>query len=265
MIDVKEAKRLDGWIQEAVQGGATLLCGGKREGAMLEATLLENVDRSPPWWSRGSVRAGRDPLQVHRFNAALAEVNDSASSGSRPASSRATCSRCSTPGTISTSAASSSTTCRATASTTCPMAASRISGLGREGVRFAMEDMTEIRNLVIRRGEYVMSSIPSSAMPHAGKANDNETQNGSEGQNGQKEGRGASIKKGATKLKDTAKANPKTAIAAGAAVVAAAVGAAALGARKKSATAKKPGTAKKTSSSKSADAKGNGSKSKSSS
>jgi acyl-CoA reductase-like NAD-dependent aldehyde dehydrogenase len=26
------------------------------------------------------------------------------------------------------------------------------SGLGREGVRFAMEDMTEIRNLVIRRG-----------------------------------------------------------------------------------------------------------------
>ena len=26
------------------------------------------------------------------------------------------------------------------------------SGLGREGVRFAMEDMTEIRNLVVRRG-----------------------------------------------------------------------------------------------------------------
>ncbi len=25
------------------------------------------------------------------------------------------------------------------------------SGLGREGIRFAMEDMTEIRNLVIRR------------------------------------------------------------------------------------------------------------------
>jgi hypothetical protein len=25
------------------------------------------------------------------------------------------------------------------------------SGLGREGVRFAMEDMTEIRNLVVRR------------------------------------------------------------------------------------------------------------------
>ena len=45
MIDVKEAQRLDNWIQEAVGKGATLLCGGKRDGAMLEATLLEDVDR----------------------------------------------------------------------------------------------------------------------------------------------------------------------------------------------------------------------------
>ena len=48
------------------------------------------------------------------------------------------------------SAAWSSAMCPATASTTCPMAGSRIPGLGREGIRFAMEDMTEIRNLVIR-------------------------------------------------------------------------------------------------------------------
>src|SRR3546814_17707134 len=45
MISEKEAARLDGWIQEAVADGATLLVGGKREGAMLEATLLEDVDR----------------------------------------------------------------------------------------------------------------------------------------------------------------------------------------------------------------------------
>ncbi|RYG68756.1 aldehyde dehydrogenase family protein, partial [bacterium] len=43
MIDVKEATRLDGWVQEAVARGATLLCGGRRDGAMLEATLLEGV------------------------------------------------------------------------------------------------------------------------------------------------------------------------------------------------------------------------------
>src|SRR3954466_15158512 len=46
MISEGEARRLGGWIQQAVRGGAALLCGGKREGAMLEATLLDQVDRS---------------------------------------------------------------------------------------------------------------------------------------------------------------------------------------------------------------------------
>ncbi len=43
VISEGEAKRLDSWIQEAVKAGASLLCGGKRNGAMLEATLLENA------------------------------------------------------------------------------------------------------------------------------------------------------------------------------------------------------------------------------
>ena len=46
MIDVKEASRLDTWVQEAVAEGGKLLCGGKRDGAMLEATLMEGVDRN---------------------------------------------------------------------------------------------------------------------------------------------------------------------------------------------------------------------------
>ena len=45
MISEKEATRLEGWIDEAVAAGATLLCGGKRDGAMLEATLLEDVPK----------------------------------------------------------------------------------------------------------------------------------------------------------------------------------------------------------------------------
>ena len=49
----------------------------------------------------------------------------------------------------SRSAASSSTTSRPTGSTTCPTAASRTPGLGREGLRYAMEDMTEIRIMVL--------------------------------------------------------------------------------------------------------------------
>lgn len=99
-----------------------------------------------------------------------------------------------------------------------------------------------------------MSSIPNSAMPHAGTTNDNEDQK-------EKKSRRASIKQGASKLKEKAKENPKTAIAAGAAVVAAAVGAAALGAKKASAS-KSAGTKPK---SKSTGAKSDGRKSKPSS
>lgn len=40
------------------------------------------------------------------------------------------------------------------------------SGLGREGVRFAMEDMTEIRNLVIRRA----SPTSTASRPNPGKS-----------------------------------------------------------------------------------------------
>jgi glyceraldehyde-3-phosphate dehydrogenase (NADP+) len=43
MINEGEAKRVEGWINEAVEKGATLLTGGKRTGAVLEPTVLENV------------------------------------------------------------------------------------------------------------------------------------------------------------------------------------------------------------------------------
>jgi len=40
MISEQEAIRAESWIQEAVQQGAEILCGGKRDGAKLEATIL---------------------------------------------------------------------------------------------------------------------------------------------------------------------------------------------------------------------------------
>ena len=49
----------------------------------------------------------------------------------------------------SRSAASSSTTSRPTGSTTCPTAASRTPASGREGLRWAIDDMTEVRIMVL--------------------------------------------------------------------------------------------------------------------
>ena len=48
LISDDEAERLESWIRQAVEAGGRLLCGGKRDGRMLEATLLENVPRDQP-------------------------------------------------------------------------------------------------------------------------------------------------------------------------------------------------------------------------
>lgn len=41
LIDEENAKRVESWVAEAVQGGAKLLCGGKRDGAFFEPTILK--------------------------------------------------------------------------------------------------------------------------------------------------------------------------------------------------------------------------------
>ena len=44
LIDEAAAVRVKGWIEEATQRGATILAGGSRRGAQLEPTLLAGVD-----------------------------------------------------------------------------------------------------------------------------------------------------------------------------------------------------------------------------
>ncbi|WP_342768162.1 aldehyde dehydrogenase family protein [Marinomonas piezotolerans] len=78
MITEKEAARLQAWIEEAVSSGARVLAGGQRDGAMLEATLLENVDSS----MSVSCQEVFGPVAIlssfSDFDAALEEVNNSA-------------------------------------------------------------------------------------------------------------------------------------------------------------------------------------------
>lgn len=150
MIDVKEAARLDGWIQEAITDGAKLLCGGKRDGAMLEATLLENVPRT----AKANREEAFGPLAILSrftdFDAALDEVNDSkfglqAGIFTRDIfKSLDAWDRLDVGGVVINDVPSYRVD-------NMPYGGVKDSGLGREGIRFAMEDMTEIRNLVIRR------------------------------------------------------------------------------------------------------------------
>ena len=150
MIDDDEAERLKSWIDEAVDGGATLLCGGARDGRMLEATLLEDVDRAAKVVNEEAFGPVAVLMKFESFDAALAEVNRSefglqAGIFTRDlfkvldAWDRIDC------GGICINEVPSFRV------DSMPYGGVKNSGLGREGVRFAMEDMTEIRSLVIRR------------------------------------------------------------------------------------------------------------------
>ncbi|HRW21672.1 MAG TPA: aldehyde dehydrogenase family protein [Bacteroidales bacterium] len=44
MIDEKNAKRVEEWVNEAANSGAKVLCGGKRTGSMYEPTVLTNTN-----------------------------------------------------------------------------------------------------------------------------------------------------------------------------------------------------------------------------
>jgi glyceraldehyde-3-phosphate dehydrogenase (NADP+) len=46
MIDESNAERVEDWVQEAASNGATILCGGKRQGAFFEPTVLTNTEKS---------------------------------------------------------------------------------------------------------------------------------------------------------------------------------------------------------------------------
>ena len=150
MIDVKEATRLDNWIQAAAAAGARILCGGKRDGAMLEATLVEGVGRDAKLYAEEAFGPVAILSRFDDFEAALDEVNDSkfglqAGVFTRDLFRMLTAwDRLDVGGVVIGDVPSYRVD-------NMPYGGVKDSGLGREGVKFAMEDMTEIRNLVIRR------------------------------------------------------------------------------------------------------------------
>ncbi|MEP6484427.1 MAG: aldehyde dehydrogenase family protein [Rudaea sp.] len=149
MIDEKEAKRLDDWIQESTKAGATMLCGGKRTGAMLEATVLENVDPK----QKVSCMEAFGPVAILQkyktFDDAIRMVNDSEfglQAGLFTYDVRKVMhawDELDVGGVIVGDVPSFRVD-------NMPYGGVKDSGLGREGIRYAIEDMTELRLMVIR-------------------------------------------------------------------------------------------------------------------
>lgn len=149
MISEREAIRLHGWVEDAVTRGANLLIGGHREGAMLDATLLEDV----PLDCDATTKEAFGPIaclsRFTEFDAALDSVNDSAFGLQAGVFTRdvykiqRAWDKLDVGGVVIGDIPSWRVDHM-------PYGGVKDSGLGREGVRYAMEDMTEIRLLVIR-------------------------------------------------------------------------------------------------------------------
>ncbi|MBK8913869.1 MAG: aldehyde dehydrogenase family protein [Phycisphaerales bacterium] len=147
MISVVQAQRAADWLAEAVAGGGRVLCGGACQGALFEPTLVEGV---PPT-AKLACEEVFAPIAIldefSDFDEALRRVNASRFglqagifTGSLPHALQAH--RELHVGAV---ILNDVPTTRVDAM---PYGGVKESGAGREGVRFAIEEMTELRTLV---------------------------------------------------------------------------------------------------------------------
>lgn len=148
MVSDKEANRVEEWITEAVVAGAQVLCGGGRRGKLIEPTVLTDVSHNTRAWQEelfGPVTI-LEPFDT--LDEAIELVNESRYglqagifTNDLSATMRAF-ERLEVGGVI----VNDVPTFRAD---NMPYGGVKDSGLGREGVRYAMKEMTELRLMVL--------------------------------------------------------------------------------------------------------------------
>lgn len=149
VIDEANARRIDAWVDEAVAGGATVLRRGTRQGALLPPIALTDVRREAKVYAEEVFGPVVVLEKVASFDEALEAVNSSryglqASLFTNELSAvRKAFAGLEVGGLIVNDAPSFR-------SDNMPYGGVKDSGLGREGVRYAMHDFTEARVLVLR-------------------------------------------------------------------------------------------------------------------
>jgi acyl-CoA reductase-like NAD-dependent aldehyde dehydrogenase len=149
IISEDEARRIEQWVNSAVERGATVLAGGKRDGVMYAPTLLEGV----PHDAKVSCEEVFGPVALiepfEQFDTALAQINDSDYGLQAGLFTRdiyrayRAWDELEVGGVIINDVPSWRVDHM-------PYGGVKDSGLGREGLRFAMTDMTELRLMVLR-------------------------------------------------------------------------------------------------------------------
>ena len=148
MIRESDAIRAHEWVQEAIRGGARLLCGGRRRGSMLEPTVLTSTKPDMKVNCQEIFAPVVTVEPYNDFSSALREVNNSAFGLQAGLFTRdaklifQAYDELDVGGLI----AGDAPTFRIDHM---PYGGVKDSGLGREGLRYAIEEMTEPKLLVM--------------------------------------------------------------------------------------------------------------------
>ncbi|MBK7995707.1 MAG: aldehyde dehydrogenase family protein [Blastocatellia bacterium] len=148
MISEKEATRAESWIKEALDHNAKLLCGGSRSGNIFQPTVLTNVDPELKVQSQEIFAPVVTLTPYETFDEAI-EMIDKSSFGLQAGiftqdikAIFQAYERLEVGGLI----VRDIPTYRAE---TMPYGGVKDSGFGREGIRYAIEEMTELKTLVL--------------------------------------------------------------------------------------------------------------------
>jgi len=151
MIDLREAERIENWVKEAESGGAKVLTGGRREGPIYWPTVLTNVQPEMKVVAEEAFAPVASVIPYDDFDQALRLADKTAYGLQASVFTRDinrvlnAIQRLNFGGVIINDAPNFR-------ADHMPYGGNRQSGLGREGVRFAVEEMTNIQMVAIRRG-----------------------------------------------------------------------------------------------------------------
>jgi acyl-CoA reductase-like NAD-dependent aldehyde dehydrogenase len=148
MISEGEAERAEGWIAEATAAGATLLVGGSRRGAVLMPTVLSDVTRDMKVMALEVFAPVVSLVPIDTIGEAFAMANDTgyglqAGIFTESLDTAFQAVRSLDVGGVMVNDTSNFRVDHM------PYGGMKGSGLGREGVRFAIEEMTEIKMVVL--------------------------------------------------------------------------------------------------------------------
>ena len=149
MIDAREAERIEGWVAEAAAGGAEILTGGRRDGPVYWPTVLAGVQPSMKVVAEEAFAPVASVLPYDDFEEAL-RAADSTEFGLQAGIFTRNIDRVFQAVRRLNFGGVIVNDTPAFRADHMPYGGNRQSGLGREGVRFAIEEMTNIQMVAIR-------------------------------------------------------------------------------------------------------------------